>query len=645
MNYFKKLVFLFCLAQTLPAWTQDNEKISKLKEQASSSVDTVRALLYSDLCYEYRFISQDSAIAYGNKAIQLAQQSSFKKGIAQGMNDLGIIYTDQNNVKKSLALYDAALSIRITLKDTAGQGSLYNKIGIIHQKTGALDLALKNQLNALKIFENINHKYGAAQCLNNIAIIYFDQGRLEDALNYYDQSLEIKTSIGDQYGIAGTLANIGNIYYQQKDFKRAISKTKESIEILRAFGQNEYLAAGLNNLGAMQQEANLQNDARKSIQESLEIRTQLNDEKGMSSCLINLASVHIFKREFSSAKRNLDQAYAIAKRDELKFELKQIYIAYRDLFRKEQRFALALSYTDSILLIHETIFNEESNQKILELQTQYETEKKEKEIAFLAIQNQLKDTEISHANNRFYATGSGTILLLLVIGLSFNRFKHKQRAILAEEKSRNQKLGFKSLIEGEEKERKRIAQDLHDGLGQLLSSARLNVSAMEDNFEEVVTVQWNNSIKLIDDAVTEVRTISHNMMPNALISIGFEAALREQIHIINDAGSLKVHFAFPEEKIDLPESESIALYRVIQEIINNALKYSEAQNIWLEITNQESINVIIKDDGKGFDTNLVQNSTGIGWQNIHSRVDILNGAIDIESKLGEGSKISLKIAV
>ena len=134
-------------------------------------------------------------------------------------------------------------------------------------------------------------------------------------------------------------------------------------------------------------------------------------------------------------------------------------------------------------------------------------------------------------------------------------------------------------------------------------------------------------------------------MPNALISIGFEAALKEQIHIINDAGRVKVHAQFPEDKIEIEEAEAIALYRVIQELLNNALKYAEADNIWLTIDVSDQLQVSIKDDGKGFDLNQIKSSTGIGWQNIRSRVDILNGAIDIRSKLGKGSQISLKIAV
>ena len=624
---------------------QDSEKILSIKQEANQSHDTIKVMRYSDLCYEYRFISQDSSIKYGQKAIDLGRKINYKKGEAQGNNDLGIIYSDRNEFGKALGLYQTALKIRIEINDSLGQASLFNKLGIIYQKQGELSEAMDYQLQALRFYERLNHKYGAAQCLNNVAIIYYNQGQLDDALDYYNQSYAIKKEIGDKYGMAGTLANIGNIYYSNLQFDSAIIKTNEAVDYLRQLGANEYLAAGLNNLGAMQQEAGQLEAAKKSILESLAIREEQNDPKGIASCKTNLASLSIRLNELKQAEKYLSEALVLASTHHLLLEMRQIYTGFADLYTKQKKFEMATVYYEKLVEVKDSIFSEESNKQILELKTQYETEKKEQEIELLSVENQLKETEIQIANNRLMAAIGASGLLLATIFLLFNRYKHKQRALLAEEKAINQKLGFKSLIEGEEKERKRIAQELHDGLGQLLSTARLNISALEDMVKTEVDKQWQNSIKLIDEAVTEVRHISHNMMPNALVSIGFEAALKEQVHIINDAGKVKVHAELPAEKIPLPESEAIALYRVIQEVLNNALKYAEAKNIWLTISHDLALSISIKDDGKGFDTNVINTSDGIGWQNIYSRMEILNGEVHIHSNPGHGSEISLKLAV
>jgi signal transduction histidine kinase len=177
----------------------------------------------------------------------------------------------------------------------------------------------------------------------------------------------------------------------------------------------------------------------------------------------------------------------------------------------------------------------------------------------LTAQNEIQSLEIQ--NNQVMLGGMGGIAILLVVSTiaMYSRKNYKLKVFLAQEKEAQQKLRFKSVIEGEEKERKRIAQDLHDGLGQLLSTARLNVSVLEDEILDDNSTTLNNSLKLIDDAVSEVRSISHNMMPNALISIVFEAALKEQVHLINDAGKVHVKLLLPEENLDLEESKAISL--------------------------------------------------------------------------------------
>lgn len=635
--------FCFLFFFTLSA--QESEKVVLTKNKIDTASSVQKIFLYSDLCYYYRYTSQDSATKYGNLAIELARQLNNPKGEAQGMNDLGIIKADQNEFDEALKLYQKSLVIRMDLNDSMGQASLYNKIGIVYQKQGNLDKALENQLTALRYYDRLNQKYGIAQCLNNVAIVYYNQNLYEQSLEYYQKSVDVKKEIGDRFGVAGSLSNIANIYYSQKKLDLAIEKNLEAISYLRELNASEYLAGALNNLGTYYMEKQDLKKAKEVILESLSIRKEIGDRHGEASSYANLGNISLDLEDYNSAKNYLDQALEIASSDGIKLKLIDIYASYTLLYISTGQKQLALEYFEKRIVLGDSIHGEESIAKILELQTQYETEKKEQEIKLLAAENALKDSEIANANNRFYASMGGAGMLMILAFTLFNRYKHKQRALLAEEKALNQKLGFKSLIEGEEKERKRIAQELHDGLGQLLSSARLNVSAMEDQVNEIVTTQWKNSIKLIDDAVTEVRSISHNMMPNALISIGFEAALKEQIHIINDAGLVQVHTEFPEEKINLPEAEAIALYRVIQEILNNALKYSEAKNIWLTIYSDNEIGVKIKDDGRGFDTKVVQDSTGIGWQNIQSRVDILNGKLNINSEIGKGSEISLKMAV
>lgn len=483
-------------------------------------------------------------------------------------------------------------------------GRAYTDLGYTYKRIN-LEKGFEYMRSGIKVLEDIGDREGLKDAYNNFGVLHEMNDKPDSALYYYEESLRLKEIMNDSIGIPYSLENIALIHILNKEYVRA--------------------------------EANLN--------KALVYRRVLSDQQGLLGNYINLAELHYHKGSYDQSIFFFNQALNKEKELSQPYAAQYCYEKMTTVYRAIGQFERALEAHVNFTNIKDSLSNEQNIKNVEQLTIQYESEKKEKEIELLSIENQLKVAAIENANNRFYASLGGLVLTLLTLFLFFNRYQHKQRALLAEERTINQKLGFKSLIEGEEKERKRIAQELHDGLGQLLSTARLNVSAMEDQVEKHVLKQWKNAIKLIDDAVTEVRHISHNMMPNALISIGFEAAIKEQVHIINDTGKIKVHTEMPTEKIDLSESEAISLYRVIQEVLNNALKYSNADNIWLSITTNGFLKITIKDDGKGFDENIINSSRGIGWRNIESRMAILNGEVNIVSTLGIGSEISLKLAV
>ncbi|MEO9964634.1 MAG: sensor histidine kinase [Reichenbachiella sp.] len=498
----------------------------------------------------------------------------------------------------------AAIKQYEQMHDMAPAGRAYASLGYIYKRIN-LDKGFEYMRSGIDILEKVEDSIGLKDAYNNFGVLHEMSDNADSALYFYQASLDIKMSIGDSVGIPYSLENIALIRILNKEYQKA----------------------------------------ETSLKKALNLRIKLNDQQGLLGNYINLAELYHHKGEYQKSIHYFNKALGKEKIIKQPYAAQYCYEKLTAVYKSLGDYKQALEAHISYAAIKDSLSNEQNIKNVESLTIQYETVKKEEEIKLLSIKNQLSEVEVENANNRFYASLGGIALIVLTVFLLFNRYQNKQRVLMAEQEVESQKLGFKSLIEGEEKERKRIAQELHDGLGQLLSTARLNISAMEDRVERIVEKQWKNSIKLIDEAVTEVRHISHNMMPNALVSIGFEAALKEQIHIINDAGQVKIHAELPVEKIDLPESKSIALYRVIQEILNNALKYAEAKNIWLTITISDHLEVNIKDDGKGFDKNIVDKSGGIGWRNIKSRMDILNGEFSVDTEIGKGSKITLRLAV
>ena len=657
------------------------EKIADLKGQSDMTNDL--GVLYLGMS------DYPKAYGYLEKSKSINREMGNDYGVARAMLNMGIILTNQGKFEKSLTTLEDALEVFAGLEHLMGQAICLSNIGIIYKERGDFDEALVRYNIALETAMKMGNKFMQAKINNNLGVIHEEKAEYAQATEVYLKALDLYDELGSQEGKVETLANIGIIYKEMGEYDKAIEYYQQAVEINKSLGGGYDLSLNYIDLASVNYSMGKYAECLRFYRKSYDISTTLDMDCGLETPIAGMGIAFLAIEQYDSAQLYLVKGYDLARRCENfqelsimtfnlyrlnvemkntekaidyiteSFELSKNYGFNLELrnsayelytYEKERgNYRKALDYHEVYQVTNDSIYNTSTTKKIANLTSrfEFEAEKKElqSEIDLLSAETKIQELEIERNNIQLAGIGAGAVLLVIAVIALYSRRNYKLKVDLAAEKEAQQKLRFKAVIEAEEKERKRIAQELHDGLGQLLSTARLNVSVLEDE-DEQKQAQVVNSLKLIDSAVSEVRTISHNMMPNALISIGFEAALREQVHLINEAGKVAVHLNLPEEKMQLEESRSIGLYRIIQEVLNNALKYSDAKNIWVDIqTRQEELSVIIKDDGKGFDTEVIESSAGIGWSNIISRVDILDGTLVVNSNMGEGSEVSLKVAV
>jgi signal transduction histidine kinase len=292
----------------------------------------------------------------------------------------------------------------------------------------------------------------------------------------------------------------------------------------------------------------------------------------------------------------------------------------------------------------DSALNEESNHNMAEMEARYESEKQalELEKKTLALHN--ADLEIEQKRSTILMLIS-ICLMLILIGLGFYRFKRlKQQRRHDADLLMQQELRNKAIIETEEKERVRIARELHDGIGQQLSAAKLNLSAFEQVVPPANKEAFQNLEKLMDDAVREVRTISHNMIPNALLRSGLVSAVRDFINRLAGSSALKIdlHIVGLDKRLDT--HVETGLYRVIQECVSNIIKHAGASQVVIQlILHDNHLNLLIDDNGAGFDTRKINSFEGIGLRNITSRILYLNGTVDFDSTPGRGTTVIIDI--
>ncbi|MDP1971967.1 MAG: sensor histidine kinase, partial [Sediminibacterium sp.] len=280
------------------------------------------------------------------------------------------------------------------------------------------------------------------------------------------------------------------------------------------------------------------------------------------------------------------------------------------------------------------------------LQNRLDSTQKEERIKDLNKQKQIQALEVYRKNITIVAL-SIFVVLIVLLGYSFyNRRILQQKANMQLAIAAQQQKATIEIIEAEEKERKRIAEDLHDGVGQLMTAAWLNLQVLNEESQTENSTQFpliNKTMLLVDESCKEVRQVSHNMMPNALLRKGLINSIQEFINQIN-TGKLSINLQTDELRKPLESHVETILYRVIQESVNNVVKHAQATQLDISINqDQTGVTVMVEDNGVGFNTSITRDTDGIGLQNIRSRIAYLKGTVNWDSSNTHGTLVSIHI--
>jgi signal transduction histidine kinase len=642
--FIRGLIVIILVSFALNSFSQNAE--DSLRKLLIKAKDTSRINVLNQLSVYYSERNDSISLGYANKAIELSDRLNFLKGKANALNTKGIVYDILGNYDSALFYYNNSLKIANTIQNNQLKANVSNNIGLVYWNKGQFEKALNAYFISLKINEKVNNRKNSANVLSNIGLIYNDLKKFKLALKYHFQALEIKEELKDNYGVGVALNNIGITYEDLDSMDLSLKYFFKAIFYQKLANDLYGLAITYNNIGTTYFYQGNKTEALKYHFMALPIRIQLNDDLGLITTYDNIAEVYRAKGELKTSLmyclKSLELTEKLKSNKMSERVYKLLYVNYKDIGDYKK----SLFYMEKYDEVKDSIYTIESAKNLSEMQTKYDTEKKEIENIKLLKENEIKELRIAQQRSEW----KFLFVLFLVIGFililtSFFiviRYKQKQKAEFIKENSRQEKLRFKAVIDSEEKERTRISKELHDGLGQLLSSAKLNISSLEDGIMKEDEYLLQNSLTIIDDAVKEVRSISHNLMPTALMNYGIIEAVNGLVSKINDSKQIQVNFSNENFTINLEKETEIALYRITQEILNNMLKHSKAKDIDMVFSNSNNnVSINIKDNGIGFNTDEIKNSSGIGWQNIFSRVSMLNGEILINSQIGNGTDVQI----
>jgi len=595
----------------------------------------------------------DSADFYLNKFYVSSKKINYSKGIVEYFRIKAVSYFIQQKEDSVQVAIQKAFGEARRLKNQKELALVMDLKGWIFQNKEQYDSATYYFIDALKIADSNNDIKFSAEIANNLSILFWTIGDFKKAATYASGAYFNGLKLRDTMLMSNGLFNLGNAKGQLKQYDSARILYRKVTELITDPSKYNYvLFRALSNDAAMLSEENRTDESIKKYKEILQLSSKVPPSL-MAYIYSGLGAAQLKKNLPADAEVNLTKAVSIAQRANDSYSLRDNYLLMAKIKKARSDFKSALFFREKYDSLNEKMMNEATTKNMHALEKKYNSAKKDNQIARQQLSLAENKNIIQTKNNINAALISGIILLLFVALLVYRNFRNRHKILKQSEELKMQKIqelenekqliAARSLLQGQEEERTRLARDLHDGVGGLLSGVKLSMSNMKGNFflSEENALAMSNVIMQLDQSIAELRRVSHNMMPESLIKYGLKEALENYCETLNISGKIKVQLQAYGMEERMEQSNEIVAYRMVQELLNNVIKHADAKNVLIQLVRkQDHFTLTVEDDGKGFDPKEI--SSGAGLQNIKARAEYLNGTLDIVSSRGEGTSVTIE---
>ncbi|HNW50515.1 MAG TPA: sensor histidine kinase [Prolixibacteraceae bacterium] len=695
-NDFSLLLLILLTFGILSGYAQRNTVADSLIQTIRVSPDdTAKVSCLNELSWLFRIEKPDSAFIYANKAKSLAEKINFKAGIATSLSRIGEIERIRGNYNQAITAAIHALEIEKEINHAYGIGRANEQLTLLYTNVGQTENAIKAGQVSIEIWKDLKNFSALANAYDRQAILLIIQGKLDDALvltyrgqkireqlkdsinmvysfmslgylytqmlendkalEFFNKAIDLAVKHNDQISLATIYTNIGCTYFNLGQFKSAINYNLESIEIKKSLKQYKTIDTNYDNLGQCYSELKEYDQAIWFYNKCIELKKEFG-KNNLSTVYTNIGNLYLARNQYHKAVSYYEKGLENAKKNGEKLIILELYHNIYRSYTAMGKLEDAVFYNNQYITLRDSI--DATYRNAMNLKDAYQEEQKKNQL--LQKDNLINEIKLKRRNVLIASLSVGVILLTLLFLALFRSYRFRQRTLLAEKNNeiseqkisellKNQELNsINAMLEGQEGERKRIAQDLHDRLGSMLSMVKLHFKSVEDNIQamrESNMVMYNKANNLLDEACEEVRKIANDLNSGVLTKFGLIPALKSLQESIAATGQLNIEvldFGFDDDRLEY--DIEINLYRVIQELISNILKHANASEVTIQLLKKDKrLNVVVEDNGIGFDVNKVKNKKGMGLRNIESRINSLDGELNIDSGKGAGTTITINI--
>ena len=639
------LITSFLLSYHVMIYAQGGNALVKRKDSLETllktQTDTARAftlLRLADCYMRFNNGSDSIALQHAREAVKLFSKTNDGFGIAWSKFEEGSALMNMRRPDEALAALNSAKDTHIS--DTVKRknellGTIWAQISKVYDDQGQMALSTDILLKkSLPYFEAANDQRRIASTSSDLATAFLNLKQYDKAVDYYKKELLGYKGPKTESYYATDFSRLAFCLTEMGQYKEAKPFLDSALKILQAYPKSYPWIKYYDANADWYQKQGLHDQALANYNAAIAVAQQINDQYDSINALFGKYDVLYTMRKFNEAK---SVAYAVynlnlSLQDTITFDRIGIYKNLYEIEKATGNNSGALKWLERYSGLADTIHKQEEKIKVNNLEVKYQAEKKEKEI--LELQNTTKQQQLTLNQNKLLVVL--LVAALLLVGLSLFVY-----FLIA--RNKNKLVVFNAMLQGQENERKRLSIDLHDGLGGMISGIKLNLQGVTETYPGYEQIQ--PIIIRIGDAVKELRRIAHNLMPENLLRFGLQTALTDLCERSQYPGT-SVSFYASGLNENLTQQEQLTIYRIVQELLNNAIKYASATEILVQcIQVKDQLSITVEDNGTGFDLDQLQDKAGMGLSNVRNRTKYLKGTMEINSGKNIGTTINVNLKV
>ncbi|NVO32882.1 ATP-binding protein [Hymenobacter lapidiphilus] len=537
-------------------------------------------------------------------------------GLGAVATNEGVVFDRLADRERAIRRYVMAAGYFTQASDTASLINVYTNIGAGFSELKQYTMSLRYLKRSIELLER-HPSPGALTVYVNAALVLLEQRRYPEAAGYLRTARQLAERPGNPVGAEKDLYyKAQGIYYRDlHQYKQATAAFKQALFFARQRGDKFSSLDIYNQLGLLYANQRQYVPAEAAFRQQLKLAREIPNGE----------------QEALASQQLAETNWALA------------------------RYARSARFYQRALALKDSLAGPAVARQIVMLESRYQVRQQEAQLATLRQTRHLQQVALSRKTALLY-----TVLALLgaaagagVLGyVALRRGRHLSRQQTELQKRKIQELeqerlllATESLLKGQEDERSRLARDLHDGLGGLLSTVKYSLGSLRGAalLPAGSATLLNNSLEQLDHSIGELRRVARDLVPEALLQFGLCPALRDVVYNLNQAGQVQAHFhcAGLENEQRVPQRTELVVYRFVQEALHNVLKHARAQSVIVQLSRHEArVHVTVEDDGRGFDPTHVR--SGVGLRSLQARADYLRAQLDVHSVPGQGTTITLE---